>query len=177
MATQMNVPLSFVRRFRHYQKSWRKDAVLYDQVKYHPVKKDHVDPPIVPSKVLMIHRVKPIKGNPWWEKDIIAKLGFREKENKPVFVKNTPEMCIELWRVKHLIKIVPVTTPDNFDAIDDLTEYYAHPTGTIYVTGKLDPARVKATEEFRNSMKRLEYPNVSEKLRLQWLQGALVPNA
>lgn len=42
-------------------------------------KKDHVDPPITPSKVLMVHRVKPWKGNPYWEKDILTDLGFEER--------------------------------------------------------------------------------------------------
>lgn len=37
-----------------------------------------MDPPIVPTKVLMVHRVKPFKGNPWWEKDILENLGFEK---------------------------------------------------------------------------------------------------
>lgn len=45
--------------------------------------KNHVDPPIVPSKVLMVHRVKPFKGNPYWEKDILETLGFIEKVRNP----------------------------------------------------------------------------------------------
>lgn len=39
---------------------------------------DHVDPPVTPSKVLMILRTSAFKGNPWWEKDILTKLNLEE---------------------------------------------------------------------------------------------------
>ena len=47
---------------------------------------DHVDPPIVPSKVLMVVRVKPWKGNPYWEKDTLSHLGFEEKVRTYIFI-------------------------------------------------------------------------------------------
>ncbi|XP_076232378.1 mitochondrial ribosomal protein L30 [Calliopsis andreniformis] len=174
MANRMNVLLTFVRFHKAYPRVWRKDAVQYDCVKYHPRVENHMDPPIVPSKVLMIHRVKPFKGNPWWEKNVLTQLGFEEKKNEPVFVKNTPEMCGLLWRVKHLVKIVPVKIPENLSKLDDSTEFFFHEDGTCYVSGKVDPYRKEATESAQNSIKRLQNSTISEKLRLQWEKGLLI---
>lgn len=36
--------------------------------------KDHKDPPIKPTKLLMVQRVKPYKGNPYWDKSVLRKL-------------------------------------------------------------------------------------------------------
>ncbi|XP_033357426.1 39S ribosomal protein L30, mitochondrial [Bombus vosnesenskii] len=175
MASRLNVLLTFVRGHRQYSKAWHKDAVTYEKVKYYPVKKDHVDPPITPSKVLMVHRVKPWKGNPYWEKDILTDLGFEERKRDPVFVKNTPEICAMLWRVKHLVKIVPVKLPKNLpNTVDDLTEYYVHENGTVYNTGKLDPVRYQATMEFKNSVKKMNHYTIREQLRLKWIKGILI---
>lgn len=165
--------------------------------------KDRVDPPFTPSKVLMAIRVKPFKGNPYWEKETLKKLGFEEnvrnldltlnrsivfhdcaayfvrtlffQENDPIFVKNTPEMCAMLWRVKHLVKINPVVLPKNLPSkVDDLTEFYVHEDGRVYVTGKIDPARYQATIDARTSIKRLNSETVSEQLRLMWLKGNVI---
>ncbi|KOX71465.1 39S ribosomal protein L30, mitochondrial [Melipona quadrifasciata] len=128
---------------------------------------DHVDPPIVPSKVLMVIRVKPWKGNPYWEKNILSHLGFEERKNEPVFLKNIPEICAMLWRVKHLVKIIPLT-------VDDFTTYYIHENGTIHDTGKLDPARYQATMEAKNNTKKMNHYTIREQLRLRWLKGNLI---
>lgn len=174
MANRKNVMLMFVRGQRHYTKTWLKDAVRYEDVKYHPRHKNHVDPPIVPSKVLMVHRVKPFKGNPYWEKDILKQLGFEEKIKDPVFVKNTPEMCALLWRVKHLVKIVPMQLPDKLPTVDELTGIYVHESGKFYQTAKIDPARYEATVQFQNNPKIMRYRDIMEKLRLLWLRGNLI---
>ena len=175
MTNRANVLSTFVRGYRAYAKAWVNDAVVYNNVTFYPRKKEgHVDPPITPSKVFMVHRVKPFKGNPHWEKDILTKLGFNEKENEPVFVKNTPEICSQLWRVKHLVKILPLKVPENLSNIDDSTEVFFHENGTCHITGKIDPARRQATEAAKESMKRLDRSTISEKLRLQWMKGSLI---
>ncbi|CAL7948001.1 unnamed protein product [Xylocopa violacea] len=174
MATRMNFLLTFVRGHRNYPKAWLEDAVRYDLVKYHPVKKDHVDPPFTPSKVLMIYRVKPFKGNPYWDKETLTKLGFEEHRNNPVFAKNTPEICAMLWKIKHLIKVVPVKLPEKLPEVDGNTEFWIDETGEVRVIGKLDPARLQATLDIANSKKRMRHKTISEKLRLQWLLGNLI---
>ena len=175
MANRMNVLSTFVRGYQAHAKAWVNDAVAYNKIKFYPRRKEtHVDPPITPSKVFMVHRVKPFKGNPYWEKDVLTKLGFSEREHEPVFVKNTPEVCSQLWRVKHLVKILPLKVPENLSSIDDSTEVFFHENGTCQITGKIDPARRQATEAPKESMKRLDRSTISEKLRLQWLTGSLI---
>ncbi|KAK1133515.1 hypothetical protein K0M31_011319 [Melipona bicolor] len=175
MASRFNVLLTFVRGHRQYTRTWLKDAVRYDKVKYHPRKIDHVDPPIAPSKILMVIRVKPWKGNPYWEKDTLSHLGFEERKNEPIFLKNIPEVCALLWRVKHLIKIIPLKLPENLPkTVDDFTTYYIHENGTIHDTGKLDPARYEATVEAKNNTKKMNHYTIREQLRLRWLKGNLI---
>lgn len=174
MANCTNVTLTFVRGLRQYSKSWLKDAVRYEKVKYHPRHQNHADPPIVPSKVLMVYRVKPFKGNPYWEKDLLKQLGFKEDVYEPVFVKNTPNMCAMLWKIKHLVKIVPVQLPEKLPTVDEFTGIYVHENGKFYETGKIDPARYEATVRFQNSPKTLQYRDISEKLRLLWIKGYLL---
>lgn len=175
MAYRVNVLSSFVRGYRAYAKAWTNDAVACNGITFYPRKKEgHVDPPITPSKVFMVHRVKPFKGNPHWEKDILTRLGLKEEEKEPVFVKNTPEVCNQLWHVKHLVKIVPLKVPENLSSIDESTEVFFHENGTCHITGKIDPARRRATEAAKESMKRLDHSTISEKLRLQWLKGSLI---
>ncbi|XP_076654687.1 mitochondrial ribosomal protein L30 [Halictus rubicundus] len=169
-----SVLLSFVRHRHRNLRAWKDDMVKYDYIEYYPSKKDHVDPPVTPAKVFMVFRVKPFKGNPWWEKDTLLQIGLQERGNEPTFLKNTPEMCRLLWKIKHLIKIVPVKLSDKPFNVNDSTEYYIDDNGTVHIGGKLDPARVEATESFKNSMKRLDNATISEKLRLQWVKGLLI---
>lgn len=99
---------------------------------------------------------------------------FFLQKKEPVFVKNTPEMCAILWKVKHLVKIVPVKVPDNLSEIKDTHEIFFHENGTCFVNGKVDPFRKEATEAEKRSIKRMDSYTISEKLRLQWTQGILI---
>lgn len=42
---------------------------------------NHVDPPIKPTKLLLIERVKPVWGNPHWEKKILKKYKLNNSVN------------------------------------------------------------------------------------------------
>ncbi|XP_031844248.1 mitochondrial ribosomal protein L30 [Nomia melanderi] len=172
MANRVNVLLTFVRH-RHTSKHWAKDAAKYGYITYYKRHPDHVDPPITPSKVLMIRRTSSFKGNPWWEKGILTKLKLEETRG-PIFVKNTPEVCRMIWNIKHLVEIFPVKTPDQLTKFDESTEYHVDEYGNVHVAGRVNADREKATEDFQSSVKRLEYENMSEKLRLQWLKGTAI---
>lgn len=174
MTARSTIFLNFV---RHYAapKHWKRDGVKYGCVTYYPKNKDHVDPQFVPTKLLVVQRVKPFMGNPYWEKDILRKhLGFDRKQGDVAIVKNTPEMCALLWKVKHLVKISPLKLPDKLPTEDDLNGTYLHENGTLYVIPKVNPVRCEATEQFVNNPKRLNRDVIKEKLRLQWLQGNLM---
>lgn len=152
------------------------EGVKYGNVTYFPRRPDHVDPPFQPSKLLLVTRVKPFAGNPWWDKEVLVNLGFKNKKyaNAPVIVKNTPEICAMLWKVKHLVKIVPIKLPDQLPTTDDLNGTYLHENGTFYVIPKVDPAREEAVERFVNDPKKLNRDIIQDKLRLKWLQGHIV---
>lgn len=40
---------------------------------------NHDDGPVEPSKLFRVERIKPVKGNPFWEKKILKLLGLAEK--------------------------------------------------------------------------------------------------
>jgi large subunit ribosomal protein L30 len=40
---------------------------------------DEKDPPYEPTKLLMVQRVKPVKGNPYWDKKMLRHLGLDGK--------------------------------------------------------------------------------------------------
>lgn len=95
--------------------------------------------------------------------------------NNPSILKNTPEICAMLWKVKHLVKIVPIELPDKLPTLDDLNGTYLHENGTFYIVPKVDPAREEALEKFVNDPKKLNRNIIQEKLRLKWLEGRPMP--
>lgn len=144
--------------------------------------------------------VKPFVGNPWWDKKTLETIGFVNEVAKVVglkckimfdkfficlivlqkhvsdpivIVKNTPEMCAKLWKVKHLIKIVPIKLPDKLP-MDDLNGTYLHENGTFYVVPKVDPAREEAVIKFINDPKKLNRDLIQEKLRHKWNLGIIM---
>lgn len=76
-----------------------------------------------------------------------------------------------LWKVKHLVKIVPIKLPDKLPIPDDLNGTYLHENGTFYIVPKVDPACEEAFKKFVNDSKKLNYDIIQEKLRLKWLEG------
>lgn len=157
---------------RHYAKKFAGEpGVKYGLITYYPRTPDHVDPPIEPTKLLMIRRVKPFKGNPWWHKDILTHLGLEDKINDVAIVKNTPEMCARLWRIKHLIEIMPIQCPDGLPKDGDLNGTYLHENGTFSVNHKvkIDQKRIDAIDEYLNDWKKLDRETVRKELRLKWL--------
>ncbi|XP_077559014.1 mitochondrial ribosomal protein L30 [Haemaphysalis longicornis] len=74
-------------------------------------------------KLLLVERVVDVYGTPHWERNILQLLRLAQsKEDKKAkirrplgsrtIVKNTPFMCKMLWRVKHLVRVSPITFPD-----------------------------------------------------------------
>lgn len=88
-----------------------------------------------------------------------------------MILKNTPEICALLWKVKHLVKILPIKLPDELPTADDLNGTYLHENGTFNIVPKVDPAREEATIKFVNDPKKLNRDIIQEKLRLKWLEG------
>lgn len=106
-----------------------------------------------------------------FDKFFIRLIVLQKHVNDPVIVKNTPEICAMLWKVKHLVKIIPIKLPDKLPTMDDLNGTYLHENGTFYVIPKVDPAREEAVEKFTKDPKKLNRDIIQEKLRLKWLEG------
>ncbi|XP_015179203.1 PREDICTED: 39S ribosomal protein L30, mitochondrial [Polistes dominula] len=172
MTNKFKIFTTFVRNYSA-PKKWEVDEVRYGNIRYYPRSPNHKDPPIVPSKLLMVTLVKPFAGNPYWEKNVLKQLGIQERGRVPVIVKNIPEICSMLWVVKHLVKITPIKLPDKLPDPDVLGESYLHENGTLYVIPKIDPLRIESTEQFINNPKKLENARLKEQLRLHWLNGTL----
>ena len=63
--------------------------------------------------VLLVERVKPMRGEPWYHKEILERLGLGDwtYEGKRVAVPNMSFYTSKLYQIKHMIKITPVTFP------------------------------------------------------------------
>ncbi|XP_043276148.1 39S ribosomal protein L30, mitochondrial [Venturia canescens] len=152
------------------KKLWAKDGVKYGLVTYYPRYPDHQDPPITPTKLLMIQRVKSYKGNPWWHKKALDMLKLNDLNSDIAIVKNTPQMCAFLWKIKHLLKVTPINTPEQ---LPDETKCstWLQENGDLLVAPKIDPAREAATQAFITDRKRMDRPYLNDWMRRSWLNG------
>lgn len=134
---------------------------------------NHVDPPIEPAKLLRVQRIKPYKGNPFWEKRILRDLGIDERLNAFTVVKNIPENNARLWKIKHLIKITPINFPHGEPTRDDIGHTVLLENGDCIVNKKLEvkSERIEATEQFEKSSTRLDGETLRRDTRLKWLNN------
>ena len=93
-----------------------------------------------------------------------------QSDEKIAIVKNTPEICSTLWRIKHLVKITPINLPENLPE-DLLTnkETYLHENGQLMVFPRIDMDRLEATNKFKSSVKKFDAESMKKYLRLKWL--------
>ncbi|KAG7155661.1 uncharacterized protein LOC121854685 [Homarus americanus] len=83
----------------------------YFGFQYYPRFPGEVDPPYKPAPLHLVTRVRCLKNKPWWDKDIMKKLGLDGKRSDYTIVKNIPEINAMLWKVKYLVKITPIRVP------------------------------------------------------------------
>ncbi|KAL7303698.1 hypothetical protein TKK_0003838 [Trichogramma kaykai] len=161
-----------VRTYKHNStpKIWKEDGVKYGLVTYYPRHKNHVDPPITPTKLFLIERVKQYKGIPYWEKQILKNINLHGEKNTKHYavVKNTPEMCSMLWKIKHLIKVTPLNAPDKLPEPESVSTYL-HENGDLLIFPKVDKSRYEATIAFKNDPKRMDGETLAEVLRDKWV--------
>lgn len=80
-------------------------------------------------------------------------------------------MNARLWKVKHLIKITPIQTPDGLPIKEDYWGTYLDAQGVFRISKHLQPdvERLKATEEFEKLEKRVDKDAVEKNCRDKWL--------
>ncbi|XP_046416487.1 39S ribosomal protein L30, mitochondrial [Neodiprion virginianus] len=173
MSTVTNLLLGGVRHYaRRYAPKYKDDSgVRYGLITYFPKTPNHVDPPIEPTKLFMVQRIKKLSGTPWWEKEVMSQLHLDGKKSEVAIVKNTPETNVLLWQVKHLIKVTPIKCPDGIPKTASLNGSYLHENGTFMVNRKvtIDQKRIDAIDEYKKDWKKLDSETLRKDLRLKWV--------
>jgi len=84
-----------------------------DKVTYYPHAGEEISEE-PPSPVLMVCKIKRLKGEPFWIRDYCDQIGLGEYEKcgKLAFLPNTPSVGMLLFKIKHMVKITPVTFPN-----------------------------------------------------------------
>ncbi|XP_053657929.1 39S ribosomal protein L30, mitochondrial [Anopheles marshallii] len=154
-----------------------KDGILKDQIYYYPRDGNREIPALEgePSKLFSVRRLKPIKGLPHWEKRILRGLGLYEK-NAVAVVKNIPENNARLWKVKHLVEILPITYKYGEPTQDDIERTFLKEDGECVVIRKLEAievanSKITAAEQIRNAKERMDGETLRKDSRLKWLNA------
>ncbi|KAI8035513.1 39S ribosomal protein L30, mitochondrial [Drosophila gunungcola] len=156
---------------KHNKKFLYKNGQKFEGITYYPRTPDHQDPPMEPSKLFRVQRIKPVKGNPYWEKRILKDLGLDGKQSDFTVVKNIPENNARLWKIKHLVKVTPVTFPYGEPTAQDVRHTILKENGECLVTKDLGPIeiRLEARQDYDEQPKRLDTDLLRKDARLKWL--------
>ncbi|KAF5275200.1 hypothetical protein FQR65_LT04232 [Abscondita terminalis] len=150
---------------------WHGEGIQYPGFKYYPRDPDFKDPPYEASKLFKVQRIKPFKGAHGWEKHILEEFKLDGKQSDIAIVKNIPENNARLWRIKHLVKIVPITFPNGFPG--DTTGTYLKENGELLVAKSLQVHQDKllATEKFQTDIKKMDGDTLRRESRKRWNTG------
>lgn len=151
----------------------RKANAIFDEVREIRKKSENGDFEV--PKLFLVERLSPHYGLPYWEKDILILLKLLEskadkkaKIHRPVgsvaIVKNTPFMCRMLWRVKHLVRVSPITFPNGEPREGEYTGTHLDRNGVFSRVPHIDEKRV-ATEP---NKKKLNGKEIARVLHLAW---------
>lgn len=168
-------PLSYIKiSHRNIGKNlykWEGEGIQYPGFKYYPKSPDFKDPPYEPSKLFKVQRIKLLKGCPHWEKNILKEFKLDGKLSDIAIIKNIPENNARLWRIKHLVKIVPITFPNGFPTNSSGT--YLKENGELLVakTLQVQDDKLLATEEFQTDVKKLDGDTLRRNSRKRWNVG------
>ncbi|KAM3932969.1 large ribosomal subunit protein uL30m isoform 2-T2 [Leptodactylus fuscus] len=101
--------------------------------------------PQQPHKLHLVTRIRSYVGRPYWEKEVIDRLGL-EKAHKPVVHKNIPSVNNQLKVIKHLVRVQPLKLPYGLPTEDDMSDTYLNSKGQLVIRKKLEPIDVKSHE-------------------------------
>lgn len=79
-------------------------------------------------------------------------------------------MNAKLWKVKHLVKIVPITFPYGEPTETDIKYTVLKENGQCLVTKTLEPEhrQIQALEEFDDDPKKMDSTTIKRDSRLKW---------
>ncbi|XP_022919581.2 large ribosomal subunit protein uL30m [Onthophagus taurus] len=164
-------PLQLYSRFASRNAyNWKNEGVQYSGFKYYPKNSDFKDEEYAPSKLFKIKRITTLKGIPHFEKKILTEFKLDGKQSDIAIVKNTPENNSRLWKIKHLIQIVPITFPNGFPI--DSKGTFLKENGELIVTKVVgEENKLIACESFVKNVKKLDGDTLRRELRRRWLSG------
>lgn len=156
-----------------------------DKVKYYPHAGEEI-PQDPPAPVLMVKKMKQLTGEPYWIKDYadqlgkiiavcstlsncyLSGLGESEKLGKLCFLPNTPSVGLLLFKIKHIIKITPLTFPNGMpdDFNPDTHGYKLTPKGEFIVTDR--PAESLDSIASRADWMKIDNSMITREARKHW---------
>ncbi|XP_055629890.1 39S ribosomal protein L30, mitochondrial [Toxorhynchites rutilus septentrionalis] len=158
---------------KHNKKFLYKDGVKLHNIMYYPSENGNIPEHQEPTKLFMVRRVKQVKGCPYWEKRLLRDIGLFES-NAVSIVKNIPENNARLWKIKHLVEIVPISYPHGEPSEADINHTILKDNGECVVIKELEQrnvldCRFDASVESANNEKKMDGETLRKNLRLKWL--------
>jgi len=142
-----------------------------DKVTYYPHAGEEI-PQDPPSPVLMVEKIKNLQGEPYWLKDYCEQLGLgtQEKIGKMAFLPNTPSVGLLLFKIKHLVKITPVTFPNGMpdDFSPDTHGFRLTSKGEFIVTDR--PAESLDSIAMRADWMKITKDMIYKEARKHWVK-------
>ncbi|KAL1506805.1 hypothetical protein ABEB36_006097 [Hypothenemus hampei] len=164
-----SVSFLFKRHVGKCKFNWFDEGIQYPGFKYYPRHSNFEDPPYEPTKLFRVKRIKHMKGLPYWEKGILKE--FKLDGDDYSIIKNIPENCHRLWKVKHCIQIVPITYPDGFPTESDRTYLQENGELRIIKNVKQMEKRLELIEKFNKLPQRMDGDTLRRNLRKKWIDG------
>ncbi|WKY02670.1 hypothetical protein Q1695_016158 [Nippostrongylus brasiliensis] len=106
------------------------------------MRESHDEPKEGPSKLWMAWLYRDLSGEPHWTKSRVNKLfGVDFKVGRMEVFPNTAAFNEELWHIKHLIELKPITFPNGEPTAEDIYAMKLHPDGTCEVAKDVTPVK------------------------------------
>uniref|UniRef100_A0A023G2L1 Putative 39s ribosomal protein l30 mitochondrial n=1 Tax=Amblyomma parvum TaxID=251391 RepID=A0A023G2L1_AMBPA len=132
-------------------------------------------------KLFLVERVGDYRGTPHWERNVLKLLKLADsKEDKKAgihrplgsrtIVKNTPFMCKMLWRVKHLVKVSPITFPDG-EPTEVMTGTHLSRDGVFRIVPHLKVPEQRLLEPATYTKRKFTRQEISRVLHENWNHG------
>nr|CAG4638776.1 EOG090X0EYV [Cyclestheria hislopi] len=146
-------------------------GIKYIGFTYYPRFPGQEDPPYTPSKVHMVEKIRCLKKKPYWEKNIMKELGLDGKRSIIAIVPNTPDFNSKLWKVKHLVRITPITFPNGLPE-DNPNCYQLKENGeVVYIPSLKSDIQTSEIEAMKPAdEKRMGGETLAKHLRLKWIK-------
>uniref|UniRef100_A0AC35TS42 Glyco_trans_2-like domain-containing protein n=1 Tax=Rhabditophanes sp. KR3021 TaxID=114890 RepID=A0AC35TS42_9BILA len=137
--------LNYCYVFRPHNRVWRHLPRRVEGVKEHEFDKTQSMPSNfpdklndAPAKLFLVWLYRDLTSEPKWTKEKVKKLFGDITPGKMHVFKNTEAFNNELWHVKHLIDLKPITFPNGEPTVDDIYRMELFANGECKIDKKLE---------------------------------------